>query len=968
VVLAAKNPAPSVASMRSVSSLNSGWNESAAAEPHLLDSRRWQGADIWPIILAAVVGMALSASAWLAVSDQKTKQAELDFNSRASNHALALQTGIATYADDIEALRALFESSDHGVSRSEFEHFAARILQGQSAILSISWIPRIKHDERAAHEAAAVRDGIASYSIKNVPSTGGHIVSPDREEYFPVYYRLEKERLGKPYVYGVDQNEDGVRGKTLERARDSNQLKVSGDLNLRSGGGRGFLALMPVYRKGAPHDTIEQRRDNLIGFIRGAFETSVMIETILATNITPGGLDLYFFTSDSGRDPQLLHFHPSRLHASSVTPASYAALTAGLHWSGEIRIGDRKLTVVASPIPGGPGNASRIEAWMVLAAGLLITAVVTAHFWLSGRHSRRLQSANAALDKTLEALSNSSNELLMQNVRFDAALNNMLQGLVMYDSSARVVVCNNRYREIYGLSSEIAKPGCTLRELLQHLAERGNAHGNLDQYHAKVLAEVAAGTHSQLIKVNAAGRQILVSKVPMAAGGWVVTHEDITERRQAEDKIAHMSMHDALTDLPNRLFFRQAMENRLAHLDRDQKFSVLCLDLDHFKAVNDTLGHPFGDKLLRQVGERLRTCLREEDTVARLGGDEFAILQGNIDQPTDATSLMTRIIEAIGEPFDLDGHQVVVGVSVGAAVAPIDGIDPDQLLKNADMALYRAKVDGRGVYRFFESEMDARMQARRVLELDMRKALANGEFELYYQPLISLDTETISGFEALIRWNHPERGMVSPAEFIPLAEETALIVPIGEWVLRQACAEAANWPADTSVAVNLSPVQFKTPNLSQTIISALAQSGLPAQRLELEITESVLLFNNEATLATLHQLRALGVRISMDDFGTGYSSLSYLRSFPFDKIKIDQSFIHNLSSDEDAKAIIRAVAGLGTSLRMATTGEGVETQEELDYLKTMGCTQAQGYFFSKPRPAKDVRALLATQIKTKAVA
>jgi diguanylate cyclase (GGDEF)-like protein len=455
----------------------------------------------------------------------------------------------------------------------------------------------------------------------------------------------------------------------------------------------------------------------------------------------------------------------------------------------------------------------------------------------------------------------------------------------------------------------------------------------------------------------------------MLNGGWVATHEDITERRKADAKISHMALHDALTNLPNRLLFREQMVDRLAHLSRDQQFAVLCLDLDGFKRVNDTLGHPFGDKLLQQVAARMSECLREGDSIARLGGDEFVILQGNIKQPNDAIILAERVFEVTSAPFDLDGQQVVIGVSIGIAIGPTDAADPDHLLKNADMALYRAKADGRGTYRFFEPEMDALMQARRTLEIDLRKALANGEFELYYQPLVNLERQEVSCFEALIRWNHPERGLVAPLEFIPLAEQTALIVPIGEWVLRQACSEAMKWPPQISVAVNLSPAQFRMRNLPQVVMSALAQSGLPAQRLEFEITESVLLVDNELTLDILHQLRKLGVRISMDDFGIGYSSLSYLQSFPFDKIKIDRSFVHNLASSADSRAIIRAVAGLGSSLGMATTGEGVETQEELDYLKAQGCTEAQGYFYSRPRPAGDTLELLSKQsVVAKAVA
>jgi diguanylate cyclase (GGDEF)-like protein len=535
--------------------------------------------------------------------------------------------------------------------------------------------------------------------------------------------------------------------------------------------------------------------------------------------------------------------------------------------------------------------------------------------------------------------------------------------------TGRLAIINRRYYEMYGLSPEIVKPGCTSQDLLTYRVQNGTFSGDPKQYAKSLVSKMAQGKACDRITELPDGRTIALVYTPMAGGGWVSTHEDITERRRAEAKISHMALHDGLTNLPNRLFFREEMENRLAHLGRDQKFAVLCLDLDHFKSVNDTLGHPIGDKLLRQAGERLRGCLRDSDSVARLGGDEFAILQGNVTELAETTSLMARLIEVTSAPFELDGHQVVVGVSIGVALAPADGDDPDQLLKNADMALYRAKADGRGTYRFFEPEMDARMQARRALELDLRAAIATGQFELHYQPLVNLETETIVGFEALIRWNHPERGLISPLEFIPLAEETALIVPIGEWVLRQACEEAVKWPTDISIAVNLSPIQFKTGRVTQMVMNALAYSGLTASRLELEITESVLLLNNEATLNTLHQLRTLGVRISMDDFGTGYSSLSYLRSFPFDKIKIDRSFVHNLSSSKDAMAIIRAVTGLGRSLGMMTTGEGVETREELDYLKREGCTQAQGYFFSKARPASEVYDLLAKQRnKAKAVA
>ena len=444
---------------------------------------------------------------------------------------------------------------------------------------------------------------------------------------------------------------------------------------------------------------------------------------------------------------------------------------------------------------------------------------------------------------------------------------------------------------------------------------------------------------------------------PMADGGWLATHEDITERQRAEAQIAHMARHDALTDLPNRILLRERIEHELKRVKRGECLAVLCLDLDHFKSVNDTLGHPIGDELLKVVADRLRHCTREPDTIARLGGDEFAIIMTAMHQPSDAAFLSQRVREAITKPFELDGHQMVVDVSIGISIAPLDATDPDQLLKSADMALYGAKADGRGTYRFFEPEMDARMRQRRDLEMDLRQALVNGEFELHYQPLVTLDNNEITGFEALVRWKHPVRGTISPGDFIPVAEETGLIIQLGDWVLRKACEETAAWPENLKIAVNLSPAQLKSRNLVQVIVGALAASGMPATRLQLEITESVLMQNTFATLATLHQLRELGVQIAMDDFGTGYSSLSYLRSFPFDKIKIDRSFINDLSNGSEPLAIVRAIASLAKSLSMISTAEGVETTQQLEQLQSVGCTEMQGYLFSQARPAHEISRL-----------
>jgi diguanylate cyclase (GGDEF)-like protein/PAS domain S-box-containing protein len=442
--------------------------------------------------------------------------------------------------------------------------------------------------------------------------------------------------------------------------------------------------------------------------------------------------------------------------------------------------------------------------------------------------------------------------------------------------------------------------------------------------------------------------------------GYLVAIVDITERRKAEARIAHMAHHDGLTNLPNRDLFRKRLRQALERSKPANRYvAVLYVDLDLFKNVNDSFGHPMGDRLLKLVAERLSAEVGGDNLVARLGGDEFAIVLASDVSPNEASDFADRLIEVLSARYDIDGYEVVIGASIGIALSPGDGTTSEELMRNADMALYRAKADGGGLHRFFEREMDQQAQKRRDLERDLRHAFANGEFELHYQPLVDIAADKISGFESLLRWRHPDKGMISPAEFVPVAEDIGLIVQLGEWVLREACSEAMKWPAEIKIAVNLSPVQFRSRNLVQVVVSALAHSGLSPRRLELEITESVFLAETEANLAILHQLRELGVSISMDDFGTGYSSLSYLRSFPFDKIKIDRSFVKDLARRSDCLAIVRAISGLGRSLNITTTAEGVETEDQLDWLRAEGCNEVQGFLFSAARPASEIETLLA---------
>ena len=569
----------------------------------------------------------------------------------------------------------------------------------------------------------------------------------------------------------------------------------------------------------------------------------------------------------------------------------------------------------------------------------------------------------------LQELQRREEELRIQNERFDAAINNMGSGLCMFDANHCLIVCNERYAQMYGLSLEATQPGATLQSILESRVAAGCYPGNNPgQYIQERIAFVHAGQLHDTIHLRD-GRAILITHHKLPGSGWVATHQDVTEQKRVEAKISHMAHHDALTNLPNRLLFREQMCQALERVKSGEKLAVICLDLDGFKSVNDTLGHSVGDALLRAVTERLLKCIGGRDTVARLGGDEFVVLQAGTSDGGEAAGLASILINAVGEPYGLDGHEVIIGTSVGIALAPSDGSEPDELLKKADIALYQAKEDGRGVFRFFKPEMDATQRVRHAMERDLNKALSEGQFELFYQPVINIDSGRVTSCEALLRWHHPTRGVVMPGEFIGLAEETGLIVPIGEWVLRQACKEASKWPDEIKIAVNLSGIQFRRRNLVEVVIHALASSGLPANRLELEVTESVLLIESDRAFATLHQLRDLGVRIAVDDFGTGYSSFSYLQKYPFDKIKIDRSFIKEFPEHgNECAAIIKAIAGVGSSLGMMTTAEGVETVEQLRLVQAEGCTEVQGYLFSRPRPAGEILNFIGESLGAQKVA
>jgi diguanylate cyclase (GGDEF)-like protein len=662
------------------------------------------------------------------------------------------------------------------------------------------------------------------------------------------------------------------------------------------------------------------------------------------------------------QDGTILLHHPNQAgfagkKVPADTPYAKAVSRGGGFYVGPDYIDQVPLLAVVRPLPGLPlvlqssiTEAEVLEGWRVgrrwtILGGVVACAAALGLLQLFGGQLQRLAVQNRQLDEARSQL--------------DVAISNVSQGISFFDAQQRLIVFNRRFGDIYRMPNGVAHIGSSFADLIDQWFARGGAT-NISRQAMLIghAAQLRAGKPNNMMLELPDGRTVAVHEQPLPDGGWVATHEDITDRRQAEERIRFLARHDVLTGLPNRGLLMTRIKQALPGARRGPGFAVLFLDLDRFKMVNDTLGHAAGDTLLQQVAGRLTACVQAGDTVARLGGDEFVILQAGVKSPESAASLAQRIIAAVGAPYAIGGNEVVIGVSIGIDIAVTDQTSADELLRSADMALYMAKGEGRGNFRFFEPDMDATMQNRHALERDLRCALERGEFALHYEPIVNARSGRPSGFEALIRWHHPARGLVEPADFIAMAEETGLIIPIGEWVMRQACREAASWPDHIHVSVNLSPVQFRSTNLVEMVQESLADSGLPAHRVELEITESVLLQSNARNLAVMHALRASGIGIVMDDFGVGYSSLKFLRQFPFKRIKIDQCFVQDLNARSDAVCVVRAIIGLCHDLAIKTIAEGVETEDQRHILVAEGCTDLQGHLFSRPVRAAQLGPML----------
>jgi diguanylate cyclase (GGDEF)-like protein len=779
----------------------------------MLAPRSWLYRPAW---VAAGIGLLLTAAASYAVARWERRVTWTEFEGVAATQLIEMQNGVNEYLGRLVTLRALFESANEEVTRSEFEVFGSRLFEHHAGVLRVSWLPKVYRKERAEFEAAAINDGIPSYHFKSL-TNGAVSAAPENEFYFPIYFSTERKIS---IVYGMDYSTDPIRWATLERARDTDTVAVVPTRLFKSDNvsAHGVLVVVPVYVKGTSRTTVADRRRNLTGFVVGMFDLGQLLQSIRTA--TPGSAAVALTAYPPPETDGTTQVRPDYVSVPAMSRA-IESLADGQYWSGTLKVGDANWQVKAVPAAGGHLTSHFDRALTVLTAGSAVTIFLAVYLGMASRNSRELALANR--------------------------------------------------------------------------------------------------------------------------------------------RVLELAQTDILTGLPNRAFFLEQLREAGSDPRHRGVFSVLMVDLDRFKNVNDSLGHAAGDALLRQVAVRLRSALRGEDVLARLGGDEFAIIQaGHHDQRANSTDLAGRISRLIVEPFQLSGSQVEIGTSIGIAIAPEHGDDREQLLKKADLALYRSKSAGRNCFTIYDEAMSAELEARNTLEGDLRDAIARCLFEVHYQPYFDVQTGRRRGVEALVRWRHPVRGLIPPDVFIPLAEDTGLIVPLGEWIIRRTCDDATLWPADTTVSINLSPVQFKQAELFEVIESALRNSGLAPERLEIEITESVLLERACENLIFMERLSDLGVSLALDDFGTGYSSLSCLTTFPFNKIKIDKSFMGNLSAQYKSAAIISSIVTLARGLDMSVTAEGVETVEQLDGLKRLGVNFAQGYLLGRPVPTDELEKLPVT--------
>jgi diguanylate cyclase (GGDEF)-like protein/PAS domain S-box-containing protein len=901
------------------------------------------------LVLATIIltGIAVSTLAGIVLQGWERERIMAEFRRLAKERHAALQRQIALSLQAVESIQAFYAGSME-VDREEFRAFVSHILARHKSIQALEWIPRIPGARRGDYERRARREGSPAFQITVRNSQGRMVRSPERGEHFPVYF-VEPYR-GNEIALGFDLASNPTRRESLERSRDRGELLATARITLvqEKESQFGMLVFAPIYRNGAPADTVEARRQNLLGFALGVFRIGDILDQAL-TYLDPAGIDLYLHDRSAPEEQSLLCSRPSRL---AKPEGSLREADAGirLELAETLDVGGRQWELRCRATPEFIAARKSWLPWGSLGGGLFLTTLVAGYFLTGLRRTAQIESSAERLRQSEE--------------RFRGLLESAADGMVVVNAAHEILMVNAQLEKMFGYErAELL--GRPVEMLIPSRYDRHREHGR--EYFRNPQSR-AMGQTQDLYALRKDGGEfpVEISLNHLATSEGVIAAaavRDISERKRYEERLEYQATHDGLTGLPNRTLLADRIHHALPHAYRFQRqVAVLFIDLDQFKFINDSLGHDAGDRLLQIVAERLSDCIRANDTVARQGGDEFVVVISDLVRSEDAAKVARQLQLAVSRPIRIVDNELEISCSIGISIYPKDGEEVQTLLKNADAAMFRAKEQGRNNFQFFTGELNDRAVARMTMERCLRRALEREELRLHYQPQVDLRTGRITGMEALLRWESPELGPVAPDNFIPLAEETGLIAPIGEWVLRTACAQNRSWQqaghSPLTMAVNLSPRQFRQEGLVETVGRILRETDLEARHLEVEIVESLLMHDLDETLAILKGLKALGVRLTMDDFGTGYSSLSYLKRFPFDRMKIDKSFVRDVTSDSDSAAIVRAIIAMAHSLNLGVIAEGIETEEQLGHLRSQGCDEMQGFYFSRPVPPAEFEQML----------
>lgn len=893
------------------------------------------------VFLTLLLGVTISILLWQMVHDWEETFSQNEFQKRSASHVASLQKELDRYLEVIESIAALYTSRPQ-VERQAFHAFTQGMLERHPGIHALEWIPKVSDNKKALFERLARSDGFENFHITERQNQGKMIPAARRQVYYPVYF-VEPYR-GNEQALGFDLASNPTRLAALERARDTGEMVSTARITLvqESASQFGFLIFQPIYRNGATVDSLQSRRDNLQGYALGVFRIGDIAQAAL-NSLDVHQISAYLVDESAPANEQLLYTSENGVGATR----SYAN-----SWQGKISIPGRQWTLYLTPTPGFNSQFSMWQSWTVLSGGLLFTLLLAGYLTISRHrmaHIERLMLAQTQAEKKLRLAAK--------------VLENTPEGVMVTDTDLTIISVNPAFTKTTGYRED---------EALGHTPRLLHS-GRHDSNFYKIMWQSLKGSgrwQGEIWNRRKDGdiypEWLNICAIHDAAGHtehYAGIFSDLSSQEHIRKRLHDLAYNDALTGLPNRELFNDRLNNSLIQAQRSGKsMALLFLDLDRFKMINDTLGHSTGDELLIGVAKQLATCVRKSDTVARLGGDEFTLILNETNQPADAAQVAEKIIALFSQPIRLADKELFITASIGISHYPLDGNNSETLIKNADTAMYCAKEAGRNNYRFYKAEMSEHLKSNLALSNDLRQALEHNELQLVFQPQINPSDYQITGMEALLRWCHPEHGWVPPDRFIPIAEENGLIHTIGEWALQHACVQAKAW-ADSGfdhicMAVNLSGHQIKQADIVKRVADILTQTGLKPEQLELELTESVLMEDAESSMLALNKLKALGLQLAIDDFGTGYSSLSYLKRFPIDKLKIDKSFIDEITRDDDAAAITSTIITMGHHLHIKVIAEGVEEYEQFNLLKQQGCDEIQGYLFSQPVDAVEMTRLL----------